>query len=731
MIISSLFPLISAVFVLALGLFVLRRDYSSRINLSFFLFCIAIMVWMFGTFMMFVSSNNIAMASFWDRFVYLGVVFIPAVALDFALALTKNSKRNLKYWLMIVGYVLSCIFLPLIFTSNFTSGVFVYEWGVYTKAQVFHNLFMLYFVSYIILFFATVINFYFKSAQALEKLQIKYILLAFLVLAIFGSLGFLPAYGIAIYPVSYLFGMFFVLIMAYAILKYRFMDIRTFARTTFIYLVDSVYAYGFYSFLIVVYGYLWGTVYTSYSLVAGIFVGPAFVATLFAIDKWILKFSNKYLFHALYDDQMAIIRLIQEINKYTDLNDIMDLVLGKIQQTMDLSKAGILLIHYNLSYINYEVAKVIGFNKTELESLVADNFLSKSLSVDKKPFVKEEIDWIAKNSPKAKKLMELKGNMEKIGASLCLPLVASNRLIGLIILGSKKGKEAYTNQDLDLLATLNYQAATAIDNAILYKKVNEFNKNLKAKVDEQTKDLQDRAVSLEKLLLKRTDFMYDVSNQLKAPVSVIRSTISMLEGSINKLSPKEQQKFQDMTVKVDVLNQIYKDILGTSKADKDRVKFDYLLTGALSVDKIVGSVIHQLTPEAKAKGIDLQLIKPKERLPVLTASDFLEQAIYNLLDNTIKYTRQGSVRISLMCEKLNVIVKVETPTQDLKAIFDKVVRGANTASTQSNIPGRGFFVAQKIIEARGGKIMAESQGSKGTAFVVSLPYLIENLKVKQ
>jgi GAF domain-containing protein len=72
------------------------------------------------------------------------------------------------------------------------------------------------------------------------------------------------------------------------------------------------------------------------------------------------------------------------------------------------------------------------------------------------------------SSAERKRFMELRDYMKKIEANLCLPLISNKKLIGLIVLGSKSSNEAYTQQDLNLLSTLSFQAAVAIDLSLIH-----------------------------------------------------------------------------------------------------------------------------------------------------------------------------------------------------------------------------------------------------------------------
>ena len=72
-------------------------------------------------------------------------------------------------------------------------------------------------------------------------------------------------------------------------------------------------------------------------------------------------------------------------------------------------------------------------------------------------------------------------NMKRIEAALCLPLTFGKHLIGIVVLGSKVTKEAYTSGDLQLLDSIADQASIAIQNGLLYQQVQDFNKNLSFK----------------------------------------------------------------------------------------------------------------------------------------------------------------------------------------------------------------------------------------------------------
>jgi len=123
MFIYSILPLISGIFVSFCGFFVLSKNTKSKLNQIFFFFTLAVGVWLFATFAM-LSSRTDEKAIFWDRIVYIGVVFIPTTFYHFVLLFSKiKNQKKLLY----LGYFLSFIFLILSRTDYFVSNLYKYS----------------------------------------------------------------------------------------------------------------------------------------------------------------------------------------------------------------------------------------------------------------------------------------------------------------------------------------------------------------------------------------------------------------------------------------------------------------------------------------------------------------------------------------------------------------------------------------------------------------------------
>ena len=719
---------------LLLGVFVFLKNKKSVVNATFSLICLSTVWWQFTWFILFNTKDEF-LASILVRVGYMGIILIPITFFHFFITFLDKNYRLDKY-LLYFSYLFGLLFEISLWTSNyFISGYYKFFWGFYPKASILHPVYLLV-LTIISLRILYLLLYSLKQKDKLSPYkyyQIKYFFIA-LIFYIFSASDFIVNYGVEIYPVGFIFIIVFLSIVGYSIIKYRLMDVRIIIRGSSVYLLSVALVVA----MAIAINKALNIFFTVDSNVSYLLI-LIFSLTIFSyVEKYFYYLANKYLFYSFYNSQETINNLSRELTYYTDLKKIIDLIVNSIKKTMQLERAGVLLLNKENNISNYQIAKVVGFNINNGISLVKDNFLTQYLQKTKKPLVRDELLLLSrdsKNSKEQKGFLELHDNMEHIEASLCLPLLAGGKLIGIIVLGGKISGDAYTQEDLTLLATLSLQAGIAIDNAKLYQEVDDFNKNLKNKVDEQTKEIKAKADHLSKLLEMRSEFLDIASHQLKTPVSVILGTISMFrEGSMEKLSKEQQHKFIDnIFFKAKKLGTIISDILRASEMDTDEFMLDPKCLKATQLADVITEACDGLKQNAEEKKIELKWTAPKNPVSnILTDPDFLEQAITNLVDNAIKYTAKGSVSIDLSENNDRVIMKVSDtgigiPKTDQAKMFHKFNRAKNAVNMYTDGSGLGLFIVKKIVEAhQGGTIAFESTEGQGTTFTISFQKYIKN-----
>jgi len=721
--------LINAITSLILGAFVFERNPKGKTNSAFALFALSAFCWSFPYYLWQISSTE-EMALLWSRVLMAGAIFIPVTYLHFTYALVDILKKRRKF--LIASYLLFSLFFFVNFTPFFVSHVEpLLNFRFWPIAGTAYHAFLILWTFYAY-YAAYVLLKEYKQSKGLARLQLKYVALGTLIGYTGGITNYFLWYRIPILPIGNITASIYLLLVAYAIIRYRLMDIRVVLRKIFIYLGSAVFAYGFFYLVIWFYNSAFEGVFSTAAYAVGLVVAPLFVFTFYSLDKGLRVFANRYLFVSLYNYQETINKLTDELNHYIDLNKIIDLIVDTIKQTMQLNRAGVLLVNTETNPVHYDIAKVIGFNRSNGISLVQDNFLTQYLQKTQKPLVLDELELLARyeesrvNTYSFKKLHE---HMSHIEASLCLPLLSSDKLIGIVVLGAKITGDAYTKEDLELLNTLSKQAGVAIENARLYAQVQEFNQKLEQEVDKATADLKKTNFDLEEAIKVKNEFLQIASHQLRTPVSVMRGVLDTLLTDTGTLTPEQRQEFLKRAfLKSEKLSQVVDDVLSATEMDTP----DFNIAGTakpVSLRELAEKAVTSHVDEAKDHGLTLALEADEPGPMVFASETFLPQAITNLVDNAIKYTEKGAITVKVYVEGDQAVLAVTdsgmgVPPDDLSNLWDKFKRAKNAKDMHTDGSGLGLFIIKKIIQGHeGGSVFAESVLGQGSTFGFELPVM--------
>ena len=213
--------LLSAILIIIIGSFVALRNRKSKVNFLFFLLTSSAFIWQLGTGLTMLSKQP-SFALIATRIAFVGITLIPVLSYHLSVCISgRNANKIIN-----VGYIAAILFfIPLSWTSLILDGIYTYPWGFFFRAGRLHPIFMAFFIYFMILAFLNLFLSVRREIKPLERNRKKYLLIA-LFIAYIGSVDYLPTYGVKVYPFGYLTLICFVLVFAYAILKYRLMDIN-------------------------------------------------------------------------------------------------------------------------------------------------------------------------------------------------------------------------------------------------------------------------------------------------------------------------------------------------------------------------------------------------------------------------------------------------------------------------------------------------------------------------
>lgn len=655
---ASLFITLSS---LALGIFVYLAGKRKAANVTLALYTLSVAAWSFGQFMTEMSSGK-AEALFWSR-IHLGAsIFIPILYLHFVLAFLnrENKRKRVLFPAYLFGLLLLFTAFTPFFVSDVTSKV------IFKYYPVPGAIFPLFTIFFFLLIAYGFYELFYELRESLgrKRNQIIYILLASIIGFAGGSMMFLPVYGLKILPIGYYFVPIYILLAVYAIVRHRLLDINIVIRKGLVYSTLMLIFTVVYIGAIIMVKEIFQTITGLNSTIATIAVLFGFSAFFQPLRQKIEEGVDYLFFKGKYDYQKTLKDLSQASTSILNLDKLVAKTLKTIMMAMRLNRASILLIGDENLPPNSSLARYFQVNK---EVVFADEVNSK----------------------------EIRDELERLSATVCIPMVAKGKLVGIFVLGEKFSGEMYTSGDIDLLSTLANQVAIAVENAKLHEDI--LNK-------EREIFQRDKLASLGTLAA-------GMAHEIKNPLASIKGLTQILPENY------EDSEFRNKFVEIiprqlDRINNIVEDLLQFGKPSsyiKREIDLNYTLESVL-----------KLVERQCMKG-NINIIKELKPLDKIYAdSEALNQAFMNLILNAIQAMPSGGMlRISSDCKDGDILVEISDtgigiPDDTLKNIFDPFF------TTKDRGAGLGLSITYRIIKEHGGEIEVESKRGEGTRFKVRL-----------
>lgn len=219
--------LINFVTSISLGIYIFFKDPEKRLNQSFTLFALSLAAWSLGYFFWQIAHDP-GTALFWSRGLMFGAIFVSVTFTHFVFALLELLPRWNVF--ILLSYLLFVLFAVADFTPYFVSRVApIMTFPYWPQPGPLYHPYLALWVGYLVLCAVLLIRRLFHETDHLKRSQIKFILAAMAVVFINGPINYLPWYGIPVPPVTTIFVSFYVIIVGYAVLRHRLLDVRVVA----------------------------------------------------------------------------------------------------------------------------------------------------------------------------------------------------------------------------------------------------------------------------------------------------------------------------------------------------------------------------------------------------------------------------------------------------------------------------------------------------------------------
>jgi two-component system, OmpR family, phosphate regulon sensor histidine kinase PhoR len=230
---------------------------------------------------------------------------------------------------------------------------------------------------------------------------------------------------------------------------------------------------------------------------------------------------------------------------------------------------------------------------------------------------------------------------------------------------------------------------------------------------------------LKKVDQVRRDFVANVSHELRTPLSILRGYIETLLDS-PKTPPEELTRIlRIMERHSDRLELLVEDLLTLAQLESGNPN---LQIGTVDLSTFLPDMVRDWEKKLKSKQISIVVDVAPELSPICVDRTRLQEALYNLLDNAVKYSRErGEIRLSARQHDREIELSVSDQgigiaKEDLPRIFERFYR-ADKARSPDKVRGTGLGLAivKHVAQLHGGRVEAESELEKGTTIRVVLP----------
>jgi signal transduction histidine kinase len=696
-----------AVIFIGLGLIILSRNSRSKLNRLFLIFSFCLAIWLVNNYIAGSPTTPYTLALWANRLVFLFGGGAILALLAFVKTITGRPwYRFDRLLLQITPLTLVASVTPFVVQDvALQKNTYTITFGILSFP------YFLLLITNVVVSISELIRER-KHAENARHHQINTILKSFGL----GMAGIIITNALLPFVFNYygltnagsFFCTFFVVGIAYAIVKHRLFDLRLVVARSLAYILTLSSLVGAYS----IFGYLltvrvFETSENStirFVVTTGLLVISAL--SFGQIKKFFDRITNRLFYRDAYDAQALLDRLNRVLVSTYKVDVLLNQTAALLNENIKSESAFFIIEPEKGSGL-----REFGSSKHHIDDL--KRIHSHIHSSKQLLMVADELD----------EGEGLQRNLREFNLAIVVKLVSGHSTkeeVGYLVLGNKKSGNPYNRQDIRLITIIANELVIAIQNALRFEEIENFNITLQQKVEDATRQLRRTNEKLKILDETKDEFISMASHQLRTPLTAVKGYLSMvIEGDAGKLNDMQHKLLNQAFISSQRMVYLIADLLNVSRLRTG--KFILELVPSNLADVVEGE-ISQLYETAQARNITLKYNKPAD-FPTLTIDETkTRQVIMNFTDNAIYYGKSGG-RIDIDLKDTGKSIEftvtddgIGVPKSEQHHLFTKFYRAGNARKARPDGTGLGLFMAKKVIVAQGGAIIFHSTEGKGSTF---------------
>lgn len=290
---------------------------------------------------------------------------------------------------------------------------------------------------------------------------------------------------------------------------------------------------------------------------------------------------------------------------------------------------------------------------------------------------------------------------------LAVPMIARGRAVGVLTADNKRTRRPIPPQTLELLRTFAAHAAMAVDNARLFR------------------ELEQKTRELEAASRHKSEFLANMSHELRTPLNAIIGFSEVLqERMFGELNPKQAEYVHDIHDSGRHLLSLINDILDLSKVEAGRMELEL---SRFDLPAALEGCLLMVRERASQHGLALTLEVDPRLGPFVGDERKIRQVVLNLLSNAVKFTPPGGeVAVTAAPTEGGVAIAVRDTgigiaPEDQEAIFEEFRQVGTDYARKREGTGLGLTLARRFVALHGGRLEVRSEPGRGSTFTVTLP----------
>jgi signal transduction histidine kinase len=690
---------------------IISLNAKNKLHRTWLLFNIIVAIWGVGAYLIGRAEDPATALGLW-KFAQFGILFISVLFCHTA-AIFCELDGKYKNFIRFAYAQATVAFLLILFDVIPCKITYLFNsFYYYQSVGVWYPAIFIVWVSIVLFGLFMLIRTFLNPGYINKKNQLLYFFFGTLVGFVGGITNFFPGIGIQIYPFGNYTIPIYCVIVTYAILRYRLMDIRIAITRIGIF----VFVYAFVLGLPFVFAYKTRLMEVSLLLMGALAsVGPILYSVFRdKAENILLARQRRY--------QKILLQAASGMAKEHDLDRLLKLIVYIVKKTVKISFAASFLYDksnktFRLRAIRYSLK---GGNEIVIQE---DNPFIEYLNEKNEPLLYDEIPGYIKKSI-----------IFPIEPALIVPSFYENNPLGFLVLGDKINHTIYTADDINVFKILAQQSALAIENCIF---VEEFKK------------VQERVFNAEKLA--SIGGMADgVAHQIKNRLNVfsvaageqmfeiddfVRDHAELVEQNpdLKKTFGYLHETAESLVVNVKKTTSIIRGILNFAKVEERETMFS-----EFALMEIIEQCVNLLLVKHQVANIPVEADIPADSLLYGVKAQIME-SVYNLIDNAYEAIREKMeyhldenakqgfkplIKVQLIQKGTTSMIEVADNGMGIKEEHKKKIFAPffTTKASSKSGSGIGMYVVRRMIEENhGGKIRIESEYGKGTRTVIEIP----------